>query len=424
MSVFNYRNGVLHAEDVAMPSLAADYATPCYIYSRAAFEQHWRALDEAFHDYPHLICYAVKANSNIAILNVLARLGSGFDIVSGGELQRVLAAGGDADKIVFSGVAKSEEEIRMALQCGESGVRCLNIESHEELERIQYIAADLNVTARIGIRVNPDVDARTHPYIATGLETAKFGLAVPAALDAYKAASKMPNVSVHSMACHIGSQITELQPFADAVARIAELVLELSEHGIAIQQLDLGGGLGIDYQGESLPSAQAYVDNILKQLRDHDINLPVAIEPGRFIAGNAGVLLTQVEYIKRTERKNFAIVDAGMNDLMRPSLYQAFHRISTVIDRAQHNNSEQWEIVGPVCESADVLGTERELSVTAGDLLCVESAGAYSFVMSSNYNSRPRPPEILVDGGSSHIIREREVFTDLVSGERLVELDN
>lgn len=425
MSSFNYQNGVLHAEEVPLPDIAAAHGTPCYVYSTAEFENNWRALDSAFGDTPHLICYAVKANSNLAILNLLAKLGSGFDIVSGGELQRVLAAGGDADKIVFSGVAKSSQEIEMALSCSERGVRCINIESRAELDRIQHIAAKLNTTARIGFRVNPDVDARTHPYIATGLETAKFGLAFKDAIEAYEAASAMPNISIHSMACHIGSQITELEPFADAVSRVALLVLELAERGIEIQQLDLGGGLGIAYQGETPPSAQAYVDNLLAQLKTHGVNIPIAIEPGRYIAGNAGVLLTRVEYLKPTASKNFAIVDAGMNDLMRPSLYQAYHQIRSVTEPTQSTASSTtpstrtWEVVGPVCESADVLGSDRELSLNDGDLLSIDSAGAYSFVMASNYNTRPKPPEVLVDGNKVHLVRQRERFADLIAGESI-----
>ena len=418
MPNFEYQDGVMHAERVALPEIAAEYGTPCYVYSRTEISQRWHALDDAFAGYPHLICYAVKANSNLAVLNTLAKLGSGFDIVSGGELQRVIAAGGDVSKVVFSGVAKSDQDIRLALQSGEQGVRCLNIESHSELHRIQAIAKELGVIARVGVRVNPDVDARTHPYIATGMETAKFGLSAAAATSALMDAQQMSHVQVHSLACHIGSQITELSPFADAVAHVSELVSDLQTQGITFEQLDLGGGLGIDYQGETLPTAQEYVSNLLKQLRAQGVDLPVAIEPGRYIVGNAGVLLTRVEYLKRTGSKNFAIVDAGMNDLMRPSLYQAFHRISHV--HPDQCATEDWDVVGPVCESADVLGTARPLSLNEGDLLAVESAGAYSFVMASNYNSRPRPPEIMVSGEKTHVIRERETVADLYKGEVLI----
>lgn len=418
MSFFNYRDGLLHAEDVPIPAIASTYGTPAYIYSRRAIEHQWHALDSAFGNHPHLICYAVKANSNLGVLSVLAKLGSGFDIVSGGELQRVLAAGGEAEKIVFSGVAKSVDEICAALQCGEQGVRCINIESHAELERIQEVAAKLGKIARIGVRVNPDVDARTHPYIATGLETAKFGLTVDAAVDAYRAATSMPNIAVHSIACHIGSQITELQPFADAVTRIAKLVARLRKENIELQQLDLGGGLGINYQGEAPPTAQDYVDNLLTHLKKENINLPVAIEPGRYIVGNAGVLLTKIEYLKQTPNKNFAIVDAGMNDLLRPSLYQAHHDIVNVHEGREAD--QHWDIVGPVCESSDVLGHERQIGVLQGDLLAIKSAGAYAFVMASNYNSRPRPPEIMVSGDKITLVRARETFSSITAEEQPV----
>lgn len=415
MSVFTHRNGVMHAENVALSDIAAHHGTPTYVYSRNALEQQWKSLNDAFGEHPHLICFAVKANSNIAVLNVLAQLGSGFDIVSGGELQRVLAAGGLAEKTVFSGVAKSSEDIRMALQ---AGVRCLNIESRSELDRIQAIAKELDVIAPIGVRVNPDVDAKTHPYIATGLETAKFGLTQEAAIDAFQAAASMSHVRVHSMACHIGSQITELSPFTDSVTRLAAMVKELLTLGIELKQLDLGGGLGIDYQGETPPSAEDYAGTLISTLADHGIDLPIAIEPGRYIAGNAGVLLTTVEYLKPTNSKNFAIVDAGMNDIMRPSLYQAFHQIESV--QQGDADPKQWEVVGPVCESSDVLGSQRTLSINEGDLLAIKSAGAYCFTMASNYNSRPRAAEVMVDDSSHKVIRQRESYTELYASETLI----
>ena len=419
MSFFNLQNGVLHAEHVALPAVAEAYGTPSYVYSRAAFEQQWRALDTAFGEHSHLICYAVKANSNLAVLNILAQLGSGFDIVSSGELKRVLAAGGDPAQTVFSGVAKSEEEIRLALSCGNTGVRCINVESLAELYRVQKVAAELDTMARIGVRVNPDVDARTHPYIATGLETAKFGLTINAALEAYALAQTMPNISIYSMACHIGSQITELQPFADAVSRIADLSKRLQVMGVELQQLDLGGGLGIDYQGETPPSAAQYVSNLLKQLQIQNIDISVAIEPGRFIAGNSGILLTKVEYLKHTPTKNFAVVNAGMNDLLRPSLYQAEHRIDHVVEPKQEP-LEVYDVVGPVCESADVLGFRRTLHLKSEDLLAIRSAGAYAFAMASNYNTRGRPAEIMVDGDQMHLIRRRETFADMVATEQML----
>ena len=415
---FHYRQNQLCAEELPLQNIAQAYGTPCYVYSRAAIENHWQALDKAFGDHPHLICYAVKANSNLAVLNLLAKLGSGFDIVSGGELHRVLVAGGDPNKVVFSGVAKSEADIEMALTCGNNGVRCLNIESLPELERIQRVAEKLGRNANIGIRVNPDVDARTHPYIATGLESSKFGLNIESAITAYKRALSMSHIRIHSMACHIGSQITELAPFADAVERVAQLVLRLQALGIELQQLDLGGGLGIDYAGEVVPSAASYVDNLLAVLSKHGVNLPVAIEPGRSIIGTAGVLLTKVEYLKETPNKSFAVIDAGMNDLLRPSLYQAFHKIKPVLER--NSPKKSWDVVGPVCESADVLGQARELALQEGDLLSIMSAGAYAFTMASNYNSRPRPPEVLVDGDQHFLIRQRETLDELVKGEQII----
>ncbi len=416
MSFFNYSDGELHAENVSLSSVARDYGTPCYVYSRAAFEKQWRDLDTAFGDHPHTICYAVKANSNIAILNLLARLGSGFDIVSEGELRRVLKAGGDPGKVVFSGVAKSEKELAFAIQ---NKVRSINIESVAELERVQKVAASLNATASIAFRVNPNVDPETHPYISTGMDKAKFGVTMEAAYDAYQRANDLANIDVHGIACHIGSQITKTSPFTDALEIVLNMVKRLSEKGIHIKQLDLGGGLGIDYQGETPPSAEAYVQSMISGIKAHGIDLPIAIEPGRYIAGNSGVLLTQVEFLKHNASKNFAIIDAGMNDLLRPSLYQAFHTIKPVAEESQAA-TQVFDVVGPVCESADVLGYDRELSVQAGDLLAVCSAGAYGFVMANNYNTRPKPPEILIDGEQAHLIRDRETYDQLLAGERLL----
>ena len=415
MSFFEYRNGQLCAEKVSLSSIANEYGTPCYVYSRAAFETQWSELDSAFGKHPHTICYAVKANSNIAILNLLARLGSGFDIVSEGELRRVLKAGGDPSKVVFSGVAKSEKELAFAI---ENKVRSINIESVAELTRVQKVASSLNVTASIAFRVNPNVDPETHPYISTGMDKAKFGVTMEAAFQAYKLADSMPHIEVHGIACHIGSQIIKTSPFTDALDIVLNMVKRLKDEGINIKQLDLGGGLGINYQGETPPSAYEYVQSMLQGIKAHDINLPIAIEPGRYIAGNSGVMLTQVEFLKHNETKNFAIVDAGMNDLMRPSLYQAFHQIKPLTQISSATET-LFDVVGPVCESADVLGYDRTLSVEAGDFLAVCSAGAYGFVMANNYNTRLRPAEILVDGDKTHVIRARETYAQLFEGETL-----
>ncbi len=398
--------------------VAQEVGTPCYVYSRSAFEQQWQTLDHAFGDYPHTICYAVKANSNIAVLNLLARLGSGFDIVSEGELRRVLKAGGEPGKIVFSGVAKSVAELEFALK---TGVRSINIESVAELDRVQSVAASLNTKAQIAFRVNPDVDPETHPYISTGMDEAKFGVPMEAAFDAYKRAAELPNIEVHGIACHIGSQITKTSPFSDSLEIVLEMVKRLAEEGIHIKQLDLGGGLGIDYQGETPPSASQYVQAMLDGVAAHGIDLPIAIEPGRYIAGNSGVMLTQVEFLKQNQRKNFAIVDAGMNDLLRPSLYQAFHDIKPVTLR-DGSDKKTYDVVGPVCESADVLGYSRDLDIEAGDVLAVMSAGAYSFSMAGNYNSRLRPAEVMIDDQTAHVIRQRESYDELIRGESVLPL--
>jgi len=413
MNFFPYKDGAMHAEDVPLREIAEQFGTPCYVYSRAAFEHQWRSLETAFGEHPHTICYAVKANSNIGVLNVLARLGSGFDIVSEGEFRRVIMAGGDAKKVVFSGVAKSWKELEFTIA---NNVGSINVESIAELSRVQDVAASLNKTVSIGLRVNPDVDPETHPYISTGMDKAKFGIAMDAAFDTYLKAAEMPNINVHSIACH---KITKTSPFSDALDRVLELVKRLSESGIEIKQLDLGGGLGIDYQGETPPTAQEYVQSMLDGIRAHGINLPIAIEPGRYIAGNSGVMLTTVEYLKHNASKSFALVDAGMNDLLRPALYQAHHEIVNI---DEHSNGEAgtYDIAGPVCESADVLGSDRELTTQSGDVLAVKSAGAYSFVMAGNYNSRTKPPELMVDGDQVHIVRRRETVEELVNGEAVL----
>lgn len=414
MDYFNYRNNKLFAENVAIEDIVSQYGSPCFIYSRATFERHWNAFDQAFADHPHLICYAVKANSNIAVLNILARLGSGFDIVSLGELERVLVAGGDPQKIVFSGVGKREDEIIAALK---TGIRCFNIEVIDELDRINQLAEDLGVIASISFRVNPDVDANTHPYISTGLKENKFGIDINLALPVYKRAAKMKNIKVIGIDCHIGSQLTDTSPFLAALDKIITLVNALKKEGIELHHLDLGGGLGIRYQNEHPPEPAEYVAAILQRLGNNKHE--IALEPGRAIAGNAGILITRVEYLKPTEQKNFAIVDAAMNDLVRPSLYSAWQDIIPV-NKDSIANKNTWDIVGPVCETGDFLGKDRELRLSPNDLLAIRSSGAYGFTMSSNYNSRPRVAEIMVDGDNFHLIRERESIPQLWAGESLL----
>jgi diaminopimelate decarboxylase len=414
MDYFNYRNNELYAEDVAVQDLCHDYGSPCYVYSRATLERHWLAFDRAFGDQAHLICYAVKANSNIALLNVLARLGSGFDIVSLGELERVLAAGGDAKKIVFSGVGKREDEILAALKIG---IRCFNVEVIDELDRINRLAAQLGMIAPVSFRVNPDVDANTHPYISTGLKENKFGIDITLALAEYRRAAQMSNIKVVGIDCHIGSQLTETRPFLDALDKVLDLVAALKAEGIVLQHLDLGGGLGIRYNEEQPPEPADYIAALLERLGKSDFE--ILLEPGRAIVGNAGILVTKVEYLKPTEHKNFAIVDAAMNDLVRPSLYSAWQAIipvNLVSDAAEL----QWDIVGPVCETGDFLGKDRALKLTKGDLLAIRSSGAYGFSMSSNYNSRPRVAELMVDGDQTYLVREREKVAQLWSGEHLL----
>jgi len=412
MDFFEYKNGELYGEDVALSSIADAFGTPTYVYSRATIERHWHAFDQAFAGQDHLVCYAVKANSNLAVLNVLARLGSGFDIVSVGELERVLIAGGEPQKIVFSGVAKTTSEIRRAL---EVGIACFNVESEAELERIDSIAAEMGVIAPISIRVNPDVDAGTHPYISTGLRENKFGIAIERAPEVYQRAAQMPNINLIGVDCHIGSQLTETSPFEDALTRLLTLLDRLEENGISLQHLDIGGGLGIVYKDETPPQPADYVAALLPRLTGR--NYKIITEPGRAIVGNAGVLLTQVEYLKESSDKHFAIVDAGMNDLLRPSLYQAWQAILP-LQQVSDAEVRVYDVVGPVCETGDFLGKARSLALSEGDLLAVRSSGAYGFVMSSNYNSRLRAAEIMVDGDKVYEIRARESLASLYAGEQ------
>ncbi|ORU90932.1 MAG: diaminopimelate decarboxylase [Cycloclasticus sp. symbiont of Poecilosclerida sp. M] len=418
MDFFQYRDQQLFTEDVAVADIARQFATPTYIYSRATFERHWKAFDQAFEGRPHLICYAVKANSNIAILNVLARLGSGFDIVSVGELERVLKAGGQPEKIVFSGVGKRRDEIRRAL---EVGIRCFNVEVASELDRINEIAAELNLVANVSIRVNPDVDAQTHPYISTGLKENKFGLDIETAYEEYQRASKLTNLNIVGLDCHIGSQLTEVAPFVDALDCVLSLLERLKNVGIEIYHLDLGGGLGICYRDETPPSPAEYVQALYEKLGD--LPYEILLEPGRAIAGNAGILVTKVEYIKPTEDKQFAIVDAAMNDLMRPALYQAWQDIVQV-NLESNAKKEQYDVVGPVCETGDFLGKDRTLAIEEDDLLVIRSAGAYGFTMSSNYNSRPSVAEVMVDGVHVHLIGERQSVESLWQNEALLPNDD
>ncbi|MDP2783574.1 MAG: diaminopimelate decarboxylase [Sulfurimicrobium sp.] len=411
MNTFQPINGELHAESVPLSRIAREFATPCYVYSRAALTEAYQSFDTAFAGREHLVCYAVKANSNLAILNLFARLGAGFDLVSGGELQRVLAAGGDPRKVVFSGVGKTADEMRQAL---DAGILCFNVESESELLRLDQVAGSMGKSAPVSLRVNPDVDPKTHPYISTGLKGNKFGVAYDDAPRLYRLASELPHISIQGIDCHIGSQITELSPFADALDKILELVDRLERDGITLHHLDLGGGVGIRYQDETPPPAGEYVRTLLDKLaaRQHKI----IIEPGRALVGNAGLLLTRVEYLKHGESKNFAIVDAAMNDLARPALYDAFHDIQPVC--AGNGAQQCYEIVGPVCESGDFLGHDRHLALAEGDLLAIMSAGAYGMSMSSNYNTRPRAAEVMVDGDKTYLVREREQVAALFAGER------
>lgn len=413
MNAFNYRDGELFAEGVGLSAIAQQFGTPTYVYSRAHIEQQFRAYADALQGMPHLVCFAVKANSNLAVLNVLARLGAGFDIVSRGELERVLAAGGQASKIVFSGVGKSRDDMRRAL---EVGVHCFNVESRDELERLQQVAAEMGQVAPVSLRVNPDVDAGTHPYISTGLKENKFGITIQEAPEVYARAAALPNLEVVGVDCHIGSQLTSLAPFLDALERVLLLVDTLAEQGIRVKHLDLGGGLGVQYRDEQPPAAGDYIKAVRERIQGRDLAL--VFEPGRFIVANAGVLLTQVEYLKHTEHKDFAVVDAAMNDLIRPALYEAWMDIVEVKPRASAKRN--YDIVGPICETGDFLGKNRELALAEGDLLAVRSAGAYGFVMSSNYNTRGRAAEVLVDGEHMYEVRRRETLAELYAGESLL----
>ncbi len=414
MDHFDYRNGQLHAEEVPLAEIAERFGTPCYVYSRATIERHWRAFDTALGDHPHLICYAVKANSNLAVLNLMARMGSGFDIVSVGELERVLLAGGDPAKVVFSGVGKRADEMRRAL---EVGIHCFNVESAAELERLNEVAGELGRRAPVSLRVNPDVDANTHPYISTGLKENKFGIDIHAAEAVYARAAELAHIDPIGIDCHIGSQLTELSPFLAALERVLLLAGRLRDRGIDIRHLDLGGGLGIPYRDEQPPLPADYADAVLGRLRDSDYQ--IILEPGRAIMGNAGVLLMRVEYLKDNGEHHFAIVDAAMNDNMRPALYQAWQAIVPV-DADAEGVSARYDIVGPICETGDFLGKGRTLSLKPGDLLAMRSAGAYGFSMSSQYNSRPRAAEIMVDGDQVHLVRQRETIDQLVAGETLL----
>lgn len=418
MNHFEYKNQQLFAEEVAIADIIKAHGTPAYIYSRATLERHWHAFDNAFGEHPHLICFAVKSNSNIALLNVMAKLGSGFDIVSQGELERVLAAGGDASKVVFSGVAKSHNEIARAL---EVGVRCFNVESIPELHRINEVAGKMGKVAPISLRVNPDVDAKTHPYISTGLKENKFGVSVQQAREVYRLAKSLPNVKITGMDCHIGSQLTELQPFLDATDRLIVLMEQLKEDGIELHHLDLGGGLGVPYHGEQPPHPTEYAKALLEKLRAYP-NLEIILEPGRAISANAGILVTKVEYLKSNEDRNFAIVDTGMNDMIRPALYEAYMEI-TEVDQSLNRQTDVYDVVGPICETSDFLGKARTLSVAEDDYIAMRSAGAYGAAMSSTYNSRPQAVEILVDGAKAHLIKARADFADLWRLERLLPQD-
>lgn len=410
MEVFQYRDGTLHAEGVALNEIAARFGTPTYVYSRAAIEARWREFDRGFEPVAHVVCYAVKANSSLAVLNVLARLGSGFDIVSMGELERVLRAGGDPAKVVFAGVGKREEEIARAL---EVGIRCFNVELAPELDRINTVAGRMGLKAPVALRVNPDVDPRTHPYIATGMKANKFGIPGEEAASVCAYAAGLPNLKLVGVGCHIGSQLTEIEPFDDAVARIVDLVSQLRQSGFEIGQVDIGGGLGIRYRDEQPPDIDTYARVLCRRLAG--VGAEVLLEPGRAIVGNAGILLTRVEYVKQTPHKRFIIVDAAMNDLIRPALYQAWHEIWPV--QMTDAPAELCDVVGPVCETGDFLARERTLAAKESDLLALMSAGAYGFSMSSNYNARLRAAEVMVDGNLARLVRPRETLAGLMNGE-------
>lgn len=413
MSVLHDRQGQLFLEDVSLQKIAANFGTPTYVYSRAAITAAYLAYADALGDHPGMICYAVKANSNLGVLNILARLGAGFDIVSGGELERVLKAGGDPSRVVFSGVGKKAEEMARAL---EVGVACFNVESASELELLSQVASSQDKVAHISLRVNPDVDAQTHPYISTGLKENKFGIDINDAPAVYRRASQLPGIHIKGVDCHIGSQLTTLTPFLDALDRVLLLIDQLAEEGISIHHLDLGGGLGVTYRGETPPSPASYIDAVKARMAGRSVAL--MFEPGRSIVANAGVLLTRVLYLKPTAHKNFAIVDAAMNDIIRPALYQAWQDIVPVA--AHDGETRTWDIVGPVCETGDFIAKDRNLALKEGDLLAMKSSGAYGFVMSSNYNTRGRAAEVMVDGSDAHTVRRRETISDLLALESIL----
>ena len=414
MQPFQMKNGELHAENFPLSKIAAEFGTPTYVYSKEALTSAFKRFDAGFEGTDHLVCFAVKSNPSLAILSLFAKLGAGFDIVSGGELARVIAAGGDASKVVFSGVGKTEAEMRSAL---EAGIFCFNVESASELDRLNSVAGSMNKIAPVSLRVNPNVDAKTHPYISTGLKNNKFGVAYEDALSLYQAAAKMPNIDIHGVDCHIGSQLTELSPFLDALDRVLALVDQLEAAGISIRHIDAGGGIGICYVDETPPDFAEYAKAMRQKMAGRQVKL--VFEPGRALVGNAGALLSKVEYLKHTESKNFAIVDAAMNDLMRPALYDAYHDIVAV--KESSSDAHVYEVVGPVCESGDFLGHDRKLSLAQDDLLAVLSAGAYGMSMSSNYNTRPRATEVMVDGDKVYEIRKREQIADLFALERVID---
>lgn len=417
MDHFTYQDGHLHAEEVALTQIAQQFGTPCYVYSRATLERHFQAFQKALGTHPHLICYAVKANANLAVLNVLARLGAGFDIVSRGELERVLAAGGDPARIVFSGVGKQASEMRRAL---EVGVKCFNVESIPELERLNQVAEHMGLQAPVSLRVNPNVDAKTHPYISTGLKENKFGIPIEDAFAVYQQAARLSHVQIKGIDCHIGSQLTQLAPFLDALEPVLALASRLAQAGIPIEHLDLGGGLGVTYDQETPPAPQDYAQALLARLQKENLPYTLIFEPGRAIAANAGVLLTQVEYLKMGADKNFAIVDAAMNDLLRPALYQAWQAIIPVKMPAEGTSTQVYDIVGPICETGDFIGKQRSLALQEGDLLAVRSAGAYGFAMASNYNTRNRAAEVMVDGHKTYLVRARETYEQQMAGESVL----
>jgi len=410
---FSYKNQILHAESVAITDLMATYGSPLYVYSQTDIENNWRKFDQAFGNHPHLVCYAVKANSNLAVLNTLAKIGAGFDIVSEGELERVLAAGGQANLCVFSGVAKTVHEIERAL---EVGVRCFNVESASELDRIESVAQSLNTQAPISIRVNPNVDAKTHPYISTGLKENKFGVDIGDAISLYQQANNSEHLSVQGLDCHIGSQLIEVSPFLDALDKVLELVDQLNQQGITIAHLDLGGGVGIQYDDEKTINIKAYIEAMIDKVG----NIEIILEPGRAVVGNAGAFITKVEFLKQNSEHSFAIIDGAMNDLLRPSFYNAYHRVLPVDGNADGIQAS-WDLVGPICETGDFLAKGRSLSLSQGDYLALMSAGAYGFTMSSNYNSRPRVAEVMVSGSQHNLVRERETIQDLFNKENIID---